>query len=117
MAFPSGLSAGMLYNYATATGGVSTTEVRRAGHLSRRVASSHRCGIRVADRGRAAEGFLDYAGFRNENGYGDSSRGYLLGGDPSGADQVRCLSYSEDSAPVIKDMLTGYYFPLRCVKD
>ena len=114
----SGLSAGMLYNYATATGGVSTTGgapvqgICPAGwHLP---TAAEFESLIAAER---PEGFLDYAGFRNENGYGDSSRGYLLGGDPSGADRVRCLSYSEDSAPAIKDMLTGYFFPLRCVKD
>lgn len=113
-----GLSAGMLYNYATVTGGASTTggapiqgicpagwHLPTAAEFESLIAAE-----RPAD-------FLDYAGFRNENSYGDSSRGYLLGGDLVGEDRVWCLSYTKDSTPATKELSTGYYFPLRCVKD
>ena len=113
-----GLSAGMLYNYATATGGAATGDgpiqgICPAGWHLPTVAEFKSL---AASAERPAD-FLDYPGFRNENGYGDSSRGYLLGGDLAEEGRVQCLLYSTDSAPAIKDMPVENYFPLRCVKD
>ena len=91
-----GLSAGMLYNYATATGSAVTAGdapvqgICPAGwHIP--------TAAELESMGKSAElpdGFLSYAGF-----------------------QTGCLFYSGDSAPAVKDMPIGYYFPLRCVKD
>ncbi|MFR9249652.1 MAG: FISUMP domain-containing protein [Alistipes shahii] len=114
-----GLSAGMLYNYATATGGAVTAGdapvqgICPAGwHIP--------TAAELESMGKSAElpdGFLSYAGFHKGTDYGDKTKGYLLSCSLSGEDRVWCLFYSGDSAPAVKDMPIGYYFPLRCVKD
>lgn len=114
-----GLSAGMLYNYATATGSAVT-----AGDAPVQGICPTGWHIPAAAEldamGKSAElpdGFLSYAGFHKGTDYGDKTKGYLLSCSLSGEDRVWCLSYSGDSAPAVKDMPIGYYFPLRCVKD
>lgn len=115
-----GLSAGMLYNYATATGGAATGDgpiqgICPAGWHLPTVAEFESL---AASAERPAD-FLDYPGFRNEYGAsgGEKSKGYLLGGDLAEEGRVQCLLYSTDSAPATKDMPVENYFPLRCVKD
>ena len=114
-----GLSAGMLYNYATATGSAVTAGDAPVQGIC--PAGWHIPTAAELDAmGKSAElpdGFLSYAGFHKGTDYGDKTKGYLLSCSLSGEDRVRCLSYSGDSAPAVKDMPIGYYFPLRCVKD
>ena len=113
------LSAGMLYNYATATGSAVTAGDAPVQGIC--PAGWHIPTAAELDAmGKSAElpdGFLSYAGFHKGTDYGDKTKGYLLSCSLSGEDRVRCLSYSGDSAPAVKDMPIGYYFPLRCVKD
>ena len=114
-----GLSAGMLYNYATATGSAVTAGdapvqgICPAGwHIP--------TAAELESMGKSAElpdGFLSYAGFHKGTDYGDKTKGYLLSCSLFDEGRVCCLFYSGDSAPAVKDMPIGYYFPLRCVKD
>ena len=114
-----GVSAGMLYNYATATGSATAAgnapvqgicpagwHVPAVAELEALVAGAELPG-----------GFLSYAGFYGKDAYGDKSKGYLLSCERSGEERVRCLSYSDGSTPVVKDVPVGYCLPLRCVKD
>ena len=114
-----GLSAGMLYNYATATGSAMTAgdaPVQGSCHAGWHIPTA----AELESMGKSAElpdGFLSYAGFYKGTDYGDKTKGYLLSCSLFDEGRVCCLFYSGDSAPAVKDMPIGYYFPLRCVKD
>ncbi len=114
-----GLSLGMLYNYATATGNARTAAgapVQGICPAGWHIPTAAELEALAASAERPAD-FLTYAGFRNDSRYSDGSKGYLLSSDLAAEGRVQCLSFSVGTEPAIKDMEAGFYYPLRCVKD
>lgn len=120
-----GVSAGMLYTYATAMNGGTaggSTPVQGICPDGWHIPTAAELQSMIADTDRPA-GFLTFAGSRTviasagTDRYGDLSKGYLMGCDLSGADKNRSLFYTDASNPAITDVSLEWGLPLRCVKD
>ena len=120
-----GLSAvaekGLLYDYATATGGVSV----RSGTPLRGICPEgwHIPALAELEALLAvgpAAGFFRCAGYWIVNGtttrYGDADKGYLISSEAT-AERSGCLAYSTTTDPVTDEVPLGYGLSVRCVKD
>lgn len=121
----SGLSAvadkGLLYNYATATGGASV----RAGASLRGICPEGWHIPTLAELealvvAGPAGGFFNCAGFWAVYGtssrYGSADKGYLLSSEVTD-DKNDCLSYTTTTGPVTDAVSVKYGISVRCVKD
>ena len=112
---------GLLYDYATATGGVSV----RSGTPLRGICPEgwHIPALAELEALLAAgpaAGFFRCAGYWIVNGtttrYGDADKGYLISSEAT-AERSGCLAYSTTTDPVTDEVPLGYGLSVRCVKD
>lgn len=112
---------GLLYNYATATSGVSA----RANASLRGICPEGwhipaLAELEALVAAGPADGFFNCAGFWIMTGtidkYGNADKGYLLSSEVTG-ERNDCLSYTTTTAPVTDQVPVAYGVSVRCVKD
>lgn len=113
---------GLLYDYATATGGaVPTSEgpLRGICPPGWHIPDTDELKA-LAASGELPAGFFTIAGFWNSSGfgsYGDASKGYLWGMGSSEAGRRDCIACVTDGQPLVKSLPEAHGLSLRCVKD
>lgn len=117
----SAAEVGLLYNYATATGGAATragTPVRGICPAGWHIPSTAELQSLAENAGRPAD-FLCCAGYwiASSGRYGDYARGYLMGSETAEEGKCSSLFYETGAEPKSASVLVGNGISVRCVKD
>lgn len=116
----SAAEVGLLYNYATATGGATRagTPVRGICPAGWHIPDTAELQSLAENAGRPAD-FLCCAGYwiASSGKYGDFARGYLMGSQTAEEGKCSSLFYEAGADPKSASVLVGNGISVRCVKD